>query len=74
MRTHKDLEIWQKGIELVEKIYRLTASFPKEESYGLTSQMMTFSNFLLKQYSRRGSKVIKKRIHSFWIYFTWNSI
>ncbi len=39
MRTHKDLEIWQKGIELVEKIYKLTSSFPKEESYGIISQM-----------------------------------
>lgn len=39
MRTHKDLEIWQKGIELVEKIYKLTATFPKEESYGIISQM-----------------------------------
>ena len=39
MRTHKDLEIWQKGIELVEKIYKLTSSFPKEEIYGIISQM-----------------------------------
>ena len=39
MRTHKDLEIWQKGIELVEKIYKLSSSFPKEESYGIISQM-----------------------------------
>ena len=39
MRTHKDLEIWQKGIELVEKMYKLTATFPKEESYGIISQM-----------------------------------
>ena len=39
MRTHKDLEIWQKGIELVEKIYKLTSIFPKEEIYGIISQM-----------------------------------
>ncbi len=39
MRTHKDLEIWQKGIELVEKIYKLTSTFPKEEIYGIISQM-----------------------------------
>jgi four helix bundle protein len=37
MKTHKDLEIWQKGIELVEKIYKLTSLFPKEEIYGLIS-------------------------------------
>ncbi len=39
MRTHKDLEIWQKGIELVEKIYKLTSTFPREEIYGIISQM-----------------------------------
>lgn len=39
MKTHKDLEIWQKGIELVERIYKLSSSFPKEEIYGLISQM-----------------------------------
>jgi len=37
--THKDLDIWKLGIDLVEKIYKLTALFPKEEIYGLMSQM-----------------------------------
>lgn len=39
IETHKDLEIWQKGIELVEKIYKLTSTFPKEEIYGIISQL-----------------------------------
>lgn len=39
MKTHKDLEIWKKGIDLVEDIYRVTKTFPTEEMYGLTSQM-----------------------------------
>ena len=39
MPTHKDLDIWKLSIELVEKIYKLTALFPKEEIYGLVSQM-----------------------------------
>ena len=38
-KTHKDLEIWKEGIKLVTKIYKLTKDFPKEELYGLTSQM-----------------------------------
>jgi four helix bundle protein len=33
------LRIWQKGIEVVKDIYILTKKFPKEELYGLTSQM-----------------------------------
>jgi four helix bundle protein len=39
MRTHKDLEIWQRGMNLVEKIYKETKTFPHEEIYGLTSQI-----------------------------------
>lgn len=39
VRTHKDLDVWKLGIELVEKIYKATTVFPKEEIYGLTSQM-----------------------------------
>jgi four helix bundle protein len=38
-KTHRDLEIWKEGINLVTKIYKLTKNFPKEELYGLTSQM-----------------------------------
>ncbi|OGG18508.1 hypothetical protein A2721_01835 [Candidatus Gottesmanbacteria bacterium RIFCSPHIGHO2_01_FULL_47_48] len=37
--SYKDLIVWQKSIELVVLIYRFTADFPKDELYGLTSQM-----------------------------------
>lgn len=39
VKTHKDLDIWKKGIDLVTYIYKITGKFPKEEIYGLTSQM-----------------------------------
>lgn len=39
IRSHRDLIVWQKAMDLVEAIYRATASFPKEETYGLTSQI-----------------------------------
>jgi four helix bundle protein len=39
MRTHKDLNVWKNSMALAEKIYRLTSDFPKEEMYGLTSQI-----------------------------------
>jgi four helix bundle protein len=39
MKTHKDLDIWKRGVDLVTDIYTLTKSFPKEENYGLSSQM-----------------------------------
>jgi four helix bundle protein len=39
IKSFKDLKIWQKGIEIVETVYTATGKFPKEEIYGLTSQL-----------------------------------
>jgi four helix bundle protein len=39
MHNLKELKIWHKAMELTTDVYRLTASFPKEEKYGLTSQI-----------------------------------
>ena len=39
VKDYKDLKVWQKGIEIVDKIYLLTDSFPRDELYGLVSQM-----------------------------------
>jgi len=41
MKRHnfKELLIWQLGMDIVEDIYRITKSFPKEEQFGLTLQL-----------------------------------
>jgi four helix bundle protein len=39
MNYFKELKVWQKAIELVTETYLKTKSFPKEEIYGLTSQI-----------------------------------
>jgi four helix bundle protein len=39
IRSFRNLEIWQRGIILVKDVYKETQNFPKEEIYGLTSQM-----------------------------------
>jgi four helix bundle protein len=39
MKTHKDLEVWKQSISFVTEIYKITKHFPKEELYGITSQM-----------------------------------
>lgn len=36
---YKQLIVWQRGMELAKSIYKLTASFPSEEKFGLSSQM-----------------------------------
>jgi four helix bundle protein len=37
--SYKDLVVWQRSIELSLSIYRLTATFPVEERFGITSQL-----------------------------------
>ncbi|MGZ5436615.1 MAG: four helix bundle protein [Pyrinomonadaceae bacterium] len=39
MKSFRELRIWQAAMDLVEKVYLLTRSFPKQETYGLTSQL-----------------------------------
>jgi len=38
-RSYKDLVAWQKAMDLVTATYRVTAKFPKDELFGLTSQL-----------------------------------
>lgn len=38
-QTYKDLKVWQIAILLAKEIYKITEKFPKEEIFGLTSQM-----------------------------------
>jgi len=37
--TYTDLEVWQAAMHLAEDVYRITRTFPKEETYGLTIQL-----------------------------------
>jgi hypothetical protein len=39
MKDHKDLDVWKKSIDLVVESYRFSGKFPKDELFGLTSQM-----------------------------------
>ena len=39
LKNYKDLNVWQKAYKLCLEIYRITTKFPKEEKYGLTSQI-----------------------------------
>ncbi|PIV54629.1 four helix bundle protein [Candidatus Desantisbacteria bacterium CG_4_10_14_0_8_um_filter_48_22] len=43
-KSYKDLDIWNKGIEIVESIYSLTMNFPSEEKFGLVAQMRRASS------------------------------
>jgi four helix bundle protein len=39
LHDHKELIAWQKAIELVEEVYKITQTIPKEEMFGIISQM-----------------------------------
>ena len=58
--SYKNLKIWQKSIDFVERIYNITKLFPKEEIYGLTSQIrrcaVSISSNIAEGSSRRSDK------------------
>ncbi|HLV40209.1 MAG TPA: four helix bundle protein [Xanthomarina sp.] len=39
MHRFEELKIWQKAMDITENCYRATENFPREEKYGLTSQL-----------------------------------
>ena len=39
MKDYKELLVWQRSMELVEEVYRISRGFPSDERYGLTSQL-----------------------------------
>jgi four helix bundle protein len=39
IKNYQDLEVWQKAMDLVVMCYQLTGKFPKNETYGLASQL-----------------------------------
>ncbi len=46
-KTFYELKIWQKGYELLMKIYDLTSKFPQEEKYNLTTQLRNSANSVI---------------------------
>lgn len=59
LKSYRELIVWQKGTEFVLEIYRLTEQFPRDEIYGLTSQMRRASVSTpdnIAEGSRRGTK------------------
>ena len=60
MGGYRDLEVWQKSLELAEMVYRLSARFPSSEKYGMTVQVRrsacSIAAYIAEGASRRGAR------------------
>ena len=65
IRTHKDLAVWQRAIELVVDVYQITKSFPKEEIYGLVSQMRRAAVSIPANIAEGAARQTKKEFYQF---------
>ena len=63
-RPHRKLIVWQKSMELVIDIYKITATFPKTEEYCLSAQMrraaVSVPSNLAEGAARKGNKEFKQ--------------
>ena len=67
MQSFRNLKVWEKAHQLTLKIYAATASFPREEAYGLTSQIRRAASSIganIAEGCGRGSDAdLKYRLH-----------
>ena len=64
IKHYKDLQIWQKGVDIADNIYSATENFPKSEMYGLSSQMrragISISSNIAEGFARNSKKEYKQ--------------
>jgi four helix bundle protein len=63
IKTHKDLDVWKEAMKLAKEVYSLTASFPKEEMYGLSSQIRRASVSIPSNIAEGDNIVGAKHLH-----------
>lgn len=63
--SYKDLLVWQKSIDLVIMIYQCTRGFPKEEIYGLTSQLRRAASSIPANIAEGSSRGYRKEYINF---------
>jgi four helix bundle protein len=65
--TYKDLKVWQKADEFALEIYHITRHFPKDEVYGLTSQLrraaLSVPTNIVEGYGRKGDKELSRFVN-----------
>jgi len=64
--NHKNLDVWKVSMKLVKEVYTITKTFPKEELFGLVSQMRRAAVSITSNFSEgtaRKSKIERKRFY-----------
>jgi four helix bundle protein len=60
IKSYKELIVWQKSMELVKEVYKLTKRFPSSELYGITSQIrrcaVSIPSNIAEGYGRKSTK------------------
>jgi four helix bundle protein len=65
MKDYKKLLIWQRGMDLVEEVYRLVVLLPSEEKYGLRSQATRSAVSVVLNIAEGSAKTSKKEYKKF---------
>lgn len=65
MKTHRDLQVWNDSIEFVTKIYEVTYNFPKEELFGITSQMRRAAVSIPSNIAEGAARTSKKEFSNY---------
>lgn len=65
MNNYKELKIWQKSVDLAVRIYEVTKDFPREELYGLTSQIRRSAVSIPSNIAEGAGRNTKKDFNNF---------
>jgi four helix bundle protein len=65
MRPHEKLDVWKKSIDITIEIYRLTEDFPKDERFGLTSQIRRASVSIAANIAEGAARRTRKEFINF---------
>jgi four helix bundle protein len=63
--SYRDLIVWQKAIAMVTEIYRATQSFPRQETYGLTSQVRRSAVSVASNIAEGQGRLSRREFHYF---------
>ena len=65
MQNYKDLQVWSKSHELTLEVYKITKTFPKEEIFGLVSQLRRASSSIPTNIAEGSGRFTQKDFASF---------